>query len=200
MRKSQWAILNAHRISELVTPSFRRRTHLTGTLAEHQIEHQTPRRLTPASRMKILPLADVPDAIPLLALWFYAEWHDWDGRSTAAIESQLSQNLSRDCIPITFLAQSGADVLGTVSLDLLDLPPFDHLSPWVASLYVLPAFRRSGIGTALVVHAQEFATSRRISPLHLWTPGSTHLYEQCGWRISARTTYCSRPIALMHLG
>lgn len=146
----------------------------------------------------ITPLADNPGAVPLLARWFHAEWHSLDGRSQATIEAQLAENLGRDCIPITFLARAGSEVLGTVSVDLSDLPPFDHLSPWVASLYIVPAARGAGIGTALLRHAQQFATSRGIRRLYLWTPGSTHLYEECGWTVSEHIHYNSRPITLMH--
>jgi GNAT superfamily N-acetyltransferase len=148
-------------------------------------------------RVTIRPLADVPEAIPLLARWFYTEWHSYDGRSLAAIEAQLVQNLARDSIPITFVAQSGSALVGTVSLDLSDLPLFDHLSHWLTSLYVLPAVRGAGIGSALVHHAQKFATSLGIKPLYLWTPGSARIYESCGWTVSRRTMYNSRPITLM---
>ena len=135
--------------------------------------------------------------MPLLAAWFYAEWHGFDGRSQANIKAQLTENLGRDCIPITFLAHAGSEIVGTVSLDLSDLPSFDYLSPWLASLYVLPAARKTGIGTALVRHAQQFATSRGIMRLFLWSPGSTCVYEKCGWTVSERMHYNSRPITLM---
>jgi GNAT superfamily N-acetyltransferase len=147
--------------------------------------------------MAILALADIPDAIPLLARWFHAEWHRFDGRSRQTIEAQLAENVSRDSIPITFLAQSHSEVVGTVSLDVSDLPAFDHLSPWLASLFVLPAARGAGIGTALVSHAQQFAASHEINPLYLWTPGSSRLYEKCGWTAFQRTEYNSHPITLM---
>jgi branched-subunit amino acid ABC-type transport system permease component len=74
-----------------------------------------------------------------------------------------------------------------------------HLSPWLASLYVLPNARRAGIGTALVQHSQQFALARAISSLYLWTPGSTRVYENYGWTVLQHTTYNSHPITLMHL-
>ena len=145
----------------------------------------------------IRPLADLPEAILLLADWFYAEWHDFDGRSLANIEAQLAENLGRDSIPITFLAQSGSEVIGTVSLDRSDLPSYDHISLWLGSLYVLPVARGAGVATALVRHVQQFATSRAKTPLYLWTPGPIGLYENCGWTVSQRTIYNSQPVTLM---
>jgi GNAT superfamily N-acetyltransferase len=147
--------------------------------------------------MQIRFLGDVPSAVPLLAEWFYAEWHDFDGRSRSEIEVLLRHNLSRDALPVTFVALDNAEVIGTVSLDTSDLPPYDHLSPWLASLYVVPSRRREGIGRALVEHLVAFALERGISPLYLWTPGSTHVYEEWGWQILCCDVYSGRPIPLM---
>ena len=145
----------------------------------------------------ISPLADVPDALQLLAGWLYDEWHAFDGRSKELIEVQLAENLNRDVVPISFVAHADAQLLGTISVDVSDLAPFDYLSPWVASLYVVSAARGAGIGRALVRHAQQFATSRGFSPIYLWTPGSTRLYECCGWVAFESSTYNSKQITLM---
>jgi GNAT superfamily N-acetyltransferase len=152
---------------------------------------------TLCSSVTIRSLADRPQAIPLLAGWFHDEWSSFDRRSCQDIKSQLTENLNRDAIPLTFLALQDSAVLGTVSLDLSDLPSHDHLSPWLASLFVPPEARGQGTGTALVRHAQDFARLNRIGPLYLWTPGSTRLYERCGWTEIERAFHGSRPITLM---
>ena len=150
-------------------------------------------------KMEIRPLADHPDAIPKLSEWFHAEWHCFDGRSRGEIEAQLRDSLNRNSLPITFIALSGAELIGTVSLDGSDLPTRDHLSPWLASLYVTPSRRRAGVGRALVQHVVAFARQRAISPIYLWTPSSTRLYEACGWQILCRETFAGQPITLMRL-
>ena len=116
--------------------------------------------------MTISSLADLPSSIPLLATWFHREWSSFDGRSVKMIEAQLAEDLNRGSIPVAFLALWDSNVIGTVSLDLSDLPSHDHLSPWLASLFVPPEARGQGIGTALVHHAQEFA----------WSLGTRRLY------------------------
>lgn len=148
----------------------------------------------------ICPLHNRPAAIPLLASWFHSEWSTFDCRPVPIIEAQLSENLSKESIPTTFLALVGSTVVGTVSLDTSDLPSHDQLTPWLASLFVLPEMRGRGIATALVNHAQSFAALQRVSWLYLWTPGSTRLYERCGWAEIERTTYGSRPITVMRFG
>jgi predicted N-acetyltransferase YhbS len=147
--------------------------------------------------MTILPLADRPDTIPLLSGWFHGQWHSFDGRSRAAIEAALQHSLNRESIPITFVAITSDKVIGTVSLDESDLPPYDHLSPWLASLYVVPAFRRSGVGTALVRHTIAFAQRQTSLPVYLWTPGSTGLYETCGFKVLAQAVHAGRSITVM---
>src|SRR5689334_20027726 len=128
--------------------------------------------------MTISPLAHVPHAIPILAQWFHEEWNRFDHRSVAEIEDQLEQNYRNvDRIPLTFVAHTRDEIVGSVSLDLSDLPPFDHLSPWLASLYVTPHARSAGVGGALVRHLQQFAASIGIKTMYLWTPGTTQLYE-----------------------
>ena len=94
--------------------------------------------------MTISPLADLPDAIQTLAKWFYEEWHAFDGRSIEFIATQLSENLNPDSIPIIFVAHRNSELLGSVSLDLSDLPPFDYLSPWPASLLCSCPLSRRG--------------------------------------------------------
>ncbi len=149
--------------------------------------------------VNIVPLADHPGAISLLAAWFHAEWSGFDGRSEEIIEAQLAENLNRDSIPITFLAMADSMVVGTVSLDLSDLPTHNHLSPWLASLLVVPEARGRGIATALVRHAQAFAVLHKVPSLFLWTPGSARLYERCGWIETERSFYASQPITVMAL-
>ena len=150
-----------------------------------------------ACPMTISPLADLPDAVQTLAKWFHEEWHAFDGRTIESIATQLSENLNPDSIPITFIAHRNEELLGSVSLDRSDFPPLDHLSPWLSSLYVHSSCRGKGIGCSLVRHLQNFALARGIGPLYLWTPGSTRLYERCGWVAFASATYGAQPVKLM---
>jgi len=148
--------------------------------------------------MTIIPLADQPKVIPTLARWFHDEWSCFDGRPVETIAQQLQANLNRDSIPITFLAVSGAALMGTISVELSDLPPRDDLSPWLASLYVAPESRRAGVGSALVRHILEFARVRGFAELYLWTPGSPEFYARRGWTIFDGMQYARQPITLMH--
>ncbi len=150
--------------------------------------------------MLIRPLADHPEAVPLLADWFFTEWNSYDKRTHAEIEEQLRQNLDRESVPITFVALEKSKVIGTVSLDLSDLPPYDHLySPWLAALYVHPDFRHRGVGRALVARVIAFGRSQNLATIFLWTSGSSDFYQKCGWRILLKTAYRERPISILQI-
>jgi GNAT superfamily N-acetyltransferase len=142
-------------------------------------------------------LADVPAAIPTMAKWFYDEWHTFDGRSIDQITAQLSDNLNRHSLPITFVAHENLEIMGTVSLDISDLPEFDCYSPWLSSLYVHEGHRGKGVASTLVSHLKHFACSGGVTPLYLWTPGSTSLYERLGWFEISRRSYRYKDITIM---
>ena len=150
--------------------------------------------------MLIEPLASCPEVIPTLAQWFCDEW-PYEERSRSEAEAQLRENLNRDRLPITWVSRDNGQVIGTVSLDLSDLPLADYaqLSPWLASLYVVPSARGRGVGRALVNHLLDFARCRSISAMYLWTPGSTTLYEKCGWKVLGTATYAGHPITVMQI-
>jgi len=144
-------------------------------------------------------LADRPEAIPVLAEWFFAEWHRFDGRKPGEIRRQLTENLNRHSLPVTFVARLEGRLAGTVSIDMTDLPGFDELSPWLASLIVHPSARGQGIGSMLVRCATDFAGSHRIGQLFLWTAGQTRIYECSGWKTIGASSYGGVPIKLMRL-
>lgn len=148
----------------------------------------------------IEPIANYPEVIPTLAQWFCDEW-PFEGRSRGAAAAQLRENLNRDRLPITWVCRDDGQVIGTVSLDLSDLPlpAYAHLSPWLASLYVIPSARGRGVGRALVNHLLDFARRGSISTIHLWTPGSTTMYEKCGWKVVGKATYAGHPITVMQI-
>jgi len=148
----------------------------------------------------IEPLASCPEVIPTLARWICDEW-PVEGRTHGEAETQLRENLNRDRLPITWVYRFGGEVVGTVSLDLSDLPlpGYAHLSPWLASLYVIPSARGHGAGHALVNHALEFARRLSISPVYLWTSGSTSMYEKRGWKGLGTDMYGGRRMTVMQI-
>ena len=107
----------------------------------------------------IAPLWGHRELAPVLARWHHDEFgylYDaliWD-HDIARLELEaMSEPGSRD---VTWIAYEGAiaderSLLGSVSLvGSDDLPGFEQLSPWLASLFVNPRARNTGLGGRLV--------------------------------------------------
>ena len=128
----------------------------------------------------IAPLWGHRELAPLLARWHYDEFgylYDeliWN-HDIATLELEaMAEPGSRD---ITWIAYVGAtadeqSLLGSVSLiDSDDLPGFEQLSPWLASLYVAPRARNIGLGGRLVDCVVSEAAQRGDGYVHLFTAG-----------------------------
>lgn len=151
--------------------------------------------------MRIEFLADHPEAIEILARWHYSEWHqlipDW---SLEKARRELAEHTGRTTIPTTLVAIEGTEVVGSTSLLVEDLPEWKQLTPWVASVFVAPAWRGRGVGSRLVARAVEVAGQTGAATVYLLTPGQEAFYRRLGWSVvevasnpKRRVTIMSRP-------
>ncbi len=147
----------------------------------------------------IEPLALHSALTKTLAGWIFEEWRAIERLTQAAIETGLHSTLNTDRLPITFVALKANEPVGCVSIDLEDLPGYAQLGPWLASLYVVPERRGSGIGASLVRRAQAFAAEHAVEALYLWSAGPTALYHGLGWVETGRATYHGRAIRILRL-
>lgn len=121
---------------------------------------------------------------------------DPDG-SLANWTAGLRQRTRRDTIPTTYVAFAGDDPVGSVTLDAHDMAARRDLSPWLAGLYVTPAYRGQGVGSALTRHAMTQACSLGIPRLYLHTATARAFYERLGWRPLAEAWYEGEPVVMM---
>ncbi len=77
----------------------------------------------------------------------------------------------------------------------LDIRP--EIDPWLGALFVVPKWRRCGVGSLLVRHKLEEAAQLKIPRLFLWTYSAEALYLKLGWRTIERTDYCGQRIVIM---
>ena len=69
-----------------------------------------------------------------------------------------------------------------------DLPGFEHLNPWLATLLVLPEHRGRGVGAFLVREAERYARDAGHSEMYLFTESADGLFRHMGWLEMAKTT------------
>ena len=148
--------------------------------------------------MQIVDLSEHPEHIPLLATWHQAEWGHLNPGSTAhARAERLRLHGAQPGIPMTFIAIEDNVLLGSASLVANDLTTHPHLSPFLASVYVAPAYRRHGIASALVRHAVLAAEQFGITTAYLITLDQQRLYARLGWTEVEQVRYRGELLTLM---
>jgi predicted N-acetyltransferase YhbS len=148
--------------------------------------------------MRIDYLADHPEAAPLLAAWHYREWEallpEW---SLAQALAELESHTGRRRIPTTFVAVEGGLPVGSASLLEADLDGWAHLTPWLASVYVIPEHRGRGVGRKLVARAVEEARALAVPTVYLFTAGQQAYYERLGWVPLRRVQHHRSEVVIM---
>jgi GNAT superfamily N-acetyltransferase len=78
-----------------------------------------------------------------------------------------------------------------------EIDPKHDLTPWLAALYVAPAFRNRGIASALVRAIEQHARHVGCRELHLYTVTAEPLYTKLGWITRERFDSNGETFALM---
>lgn len=140
--------------------------------------------------MHIDYLANHPELVAPLAQRCATEWAHlylaW-GEGEAVEEFRMAR--TDGGVPATLVAlDDGGILLGTVSVIEDDLPGFEHLNPWLATLLVLPEHRGRGVGAFLVREAERYARDAGHSEMYLFTESTDGLFRHMGWLEMAKTT------------
>jgi GNAT superfamily N-acetyltransferase len=145
-------------------------------------------------------LADSTEHVSTLARWHHDEWgylHDGDTAEKRA--ARMEEHLGKKQIPTTFVALADGKPVGSASLVDYDMEDRDDLTPWLASVYVLPEYRRRGIASALVNRVIEEARALSVETLYLFTWDQERLYAGLGWSVLERTEYKGERIVIMSI-
>ena len=120
----------------------------------------------PDAGLSIIPLADTPEAIPVLAAMFVAEWEPYYGANGPGdARADLKECLNRTALPIAFVAcASDGTVIGTAALKNESVSSHAHLGPWLAALVVAPEHRGQGVASALAEKIEQTARDLGLCP------------------------------------
>ena len=138
------------------------------------------------------------DAIPSLAAWHHEAWSAITPHLSVADRiAGLQARARRGSIPTAFVALADAVVVGMACLVESDVDTHRHLTPWLATVLVGPAYRGQGIGSALCRRATEEASALGLSTLYLFTFDQEAFYTRLGWSTLERTQLAGRPGTIM---
>ncbi|GGX94024.1 N-acetyltransferase GCN5 [Litchfieldella qijiaojingensis] len=141
--------------------------------------------------------ADSPHATTV-AGWTYAEWgylHPEES-AEAYCEAFVAQ-CGEGGVPSVFVAMHGEAPVGTASLVVDDMSVRPELTPWLASVFVLPAWRGRGIASRLVQRVEHEAREWGIERCYLFTPDQQALYRRLGWRDHESLSYRGEEVTIM---
>ena len=153
-------------------------------------------------RATITALRDCGDHIDgflgQLALWHHQEWlHLNHGATFEQRLARYQQSLVTDALPEIFIAHNDAQLLGSVSLEKIDMDTRKFLTPWLASLYVEPANREQGIASKLIEYVVSYAEQQCYKNLYLFTEDQTDFYQHRGWHFVEMVNYRQADVDLM---
>jgi predicted N-acetyltransferase YhbS len=146
-------------------------------------------------------MADRNDLLPVVATWHWNEWRYVDpSGSLRSWTKRLAGNTNRDRIPTSYVAMVKGEPVGSVVLvehDMPDRQDLAHLSPWLAGLFVLPSYRRNGIGSRLIRHAESEAMRFGADQLYAYTSTVPDLYGRFGWESIVETAYQGSDVTIL---
>jgi GNAT superfamily N-acetyltransferase len=130
-------------------------------------------------------LADRPDCVETLAEWALAEWPESMRHSLRDAVLNFAARANVDRLPLGLVALECELPVGMATL-ALDRPPQElgwenAFVPCLAGLYVVPAWRRKGIGSALCDYVAGEALRLGFEEIHLYTVDAAEFYQARGW-------------------
>ncbi len=133
---------------------------------------------------------------PLVAAWRVEAFFGYPGGYTVAEMTALILQPSAGPRE-AFVLFAGDEPVGTAALIRSDLDSRPDLTPWLAGLFVQPAFRGRGYATALVRRVEEFAVAAGVSVIWLYTSTAEPLYARLGWERVGLEDERGEPVVLM---
>jgi predicted N-acetyltransferase YhbS len=135
--------------------------------------------------------------IALCAKWRLEAFGDVLGANLPDEIRRLEDFVGNGAEQVALMASCDGVSAGTCLLTPKELEPCHPVSPWLAGLYVVPEFRRRGIGGILVRATEEQARQRGHRQIYLYSDDATSYYEGLGWQVVEQTTWKDYPMALM---
>jgi predicted N-acetyltransferase YhbS len=149
--------------------------------------------------MRIDYLPDDIRIVRQVAAWLYGEWgHLNPGSTLDNAVLRLSRQGRGRTLPLVLVAFEDGRPVGRVSLVFYDMKWRQDLTPWLASVWVLPAYRRRGVASALCQRARVEARRLRLGRIYLFTRDKMRFYETLGWKRMRQAELRSGSYVIMH--
>lgn len=138
--------------------------------------------------MRTAYLADHPEVLPVLEVWFNTEWPDWYGPGGHGDAAQdLLSCCARAALPVGVVGFLGDELIGVGMLKRTSVSGRPDLWPWAAGGLVRAPYRRRGMGAKLLSALEDVARGMGFKTIYCGTATSVSLLERCGWTYLAHS-------------
>jgi predicted N-acetyltransferase YhbS len=135
--------------------------------------------------------------IALCARWRVEAFSGVIGASIGDEIASLERLVADQRHQAAIVAERDGSAAGTCLLVPSEIEPVHDVSPWLVGLFVSPAHRRRGVGSALVRAMENEARTRGHEILYLYTTDAVGFYERVGWTAQDRVDWLGYPTVLM---
>ncbi len=150
------------------------------------------------SETAILDLRSEPQHLAALAEWHQEEWaHLNPGETLPMRIERMQEYLGEPLVPSMFICRCDGALAGSAAVVACDMDTRPGPTPWLASVFVAPEFRRRGIGAALVRHTMAETSRAGFSKMYLYTLDQERLYQAIGWTTLSCEVYKGVDVVVM---
>jgi GNAT superfamily N-acetyltransferase len=119
---------------------------------------------------------------------------------TGNIRERLVAGAAQTAFPRTLVAVTDdGDFAATGSVKLFELPTHPDKVHWIGEIFVLPEHRGKGLGSQIAKSLSEYAFSKGVSEVFLYTPDQQSLYERFGWHEVSQEIVNDETVSIMKL-
>jgi GNAT superfamily N-acetyltransferase len=136
--------------------------------------------------------------LQICAAWRYEAFLKSYGYSLSDSGAQLAKLATQpDEYETALIALVDGRLASSCLLVLQEFEALHDVSPWLASLYVAPEYRKRGVARKLVAAIEDQARAHGVARLHLYTGDAKKFYVKCGWSLAEQGIAGGEPYAFM---
>ncbi|WCE32469.1 GNAT family N-acetyltransferase [Vibrio sp. SCSIO 43137] len=157
-----------------------------------------PKQPKLSPHMKVENLTQHPHLTEEIARWHYNEWHSLYPESTfQEFVQDIEHCLNEEAVPATRVLLDSDKVVGSASVLKQDMTTNQHLSPWLANVYISPEHRGKGLGSILIEQVMKQVQQTGIETLYLFTEDQACFYKRLGWQLLKQENYSGAEVSIM---
>lgn len=147
--------------------------------------------------LKIIPLADDPEALPILKQWFEDEWKfHYGSNGPGNAEKDVKAYSNRSKLPIGLVGYLDGELCGMLALKKQSITTHSHLTPWAAAGFVVPQKRRKGIGAKLLFAIEGIARHMGYTKIYSGTSTAASLLKRSDWQFIEQVQYNGEDVSI----